>query len=843
LGKTLKSFTFETNLNSSLLKNNIIILIILLGITIGFSSCNTIKYVDENEHLLTKNTIFVNDKKDVSDEINDYIVQRPNQLVLGIPLPLHFYNIGNKNFETDYELWKINNPNSYNFTKSIFSEKQTFGLRNFKSKVHAWWLSNGEPPVILDANKTQLTINNLRQYYLNEGFYKVSVSARNNLLNKNKATVDYFVKTDKPYTLDSVSTNIQSKVLDSIYRENQEDAFIKSGDQFKFSYFVEEQNRLTRLFRNSGVFRFNKNAINFEADSSNVDYKSDVTVIINDSIGSVPFKIQKIKNIHIYTDYSYNTKDDPIKDSLLYNGYNFMAFKNLKYNPKLLLNSVFIEPNDLYNDENRELTRKHIRGLNNFRSVEINYSELPDDNLLASIRLTPMEKYSLGFNTELTHSNIRQLGTSGKLSFLNRNVFKGAEILKFSVQGSYFLDSKDAADNEKLLNAWEIGTDISLELPRFFLPFNPNRIIAKSKAPKTTFTVGTSLQKNIGLDKQKFTGIIDYTWESARTEKHSLQLFNTQFIQNLNIESYFDIYRSEFEDIENIASTYFGETINTDEVIDFIDLNIDENFEQSNPAEFKIAQNIKNRHDIITEDVLVPSVAYTYTFNNSENYKDTDFSFFRARFVSSGNFTTLLVKKNDETNIKTLFNTPIAQFLRMDLEYKKFWNLSLENVLAFRTFLGIAVPYNNSNTIPFSRSYFIGGPNDLRAWKVYDLGPGSSQTGLEYNVGNLKFLSSLEYRFKVLNSIKGALFLDTGNIWDISNSSVTGSDEKFDGLNSLEDIAVGSGFGIRYDLSFILLRLDLGFKTYEPYLPQGKKWFVNYNFSNTVYNFGISYPF
>jgi hypothetical protein len=836
LGKTLKSFTFETNLNSSLLKNNIIILIILLGITIGFSSCNTIKYVDENEHLLTKNTIFVNDKKDVSDEINDYIVQRPNQLVLGIPLPLHFYNIGNKNFETDYELWKINNPNSYNFTKSIFSEKQTFGLRNFKSKVHAWWLSNGEPPVILDANKTQLTINNLRQYYLNEGFYKVSVSARNNLLNKNKATVDYFVKTDKPYTLDSVSTNIQSKVLDSIYRENQEDAFIKSGDQFKFSYFVEEQNRLTRLFRNSGVFRFNKNAINFEADSSNVDYKSDVTVIINDSIGSVPFKIQKIKNIHIYTDYSYNTKDDPIKDSLLYNGYNFMAFKNLKYNPKLLLNSVFIEPNDLYNDENRELTRKHIRGLNNFRSVEINYSELPDDNLLASIRLTPMEKYSLGFNTELTHSNIRQLGTSGKLSFLNRNVFKGAEILKFSVQGSYFLDSKDAADNEKLLNAWEIGTDISLELPRFFLPFNPNRIIAKSKAPKTTFTVGTSLQKNIGLDKQKFTGIIDYTWESARTEKHSLQLFNTQFIQNLNIESYFDIYRSEFEDIENIASTYFGETINTDEVIDFIDLNIDENFEQSNPAEFKIAQNIKNRHDIITEDVLVPSVAYTYTFNNSENYKDTDFSFFRARFVSSGNFTTLLVKKNDETNIKTLFNTPIAQFLRMDLEYKKFWNLSLENVLAFRTFLGIAVPYNN-------RSYFIGGPNDLRAWKVYDLGPGSSQTGLEYNVGNLKFLSSLEYRFKVLNSIKGALFLDTGNIWDISNSSVTGSDEKFDGLNSLEDIAVGSGFGIRYDLSFILLRLDLGFKTYEPYLPQGKKWFVNYNFSNTVYNFGISYPF
>ena len=190
-----------------------------------------------------------------------------------------------------------------------------------------------------------------------------------------------------------------------------------------------------------------------------------------------------------------------------------------------------------------------------------------------------------------------------------------------------------------------------------------------------------------------------------------------------------------------------------------------------------------------------------------------------------------------------MFNTPIAQYIRTDLEYKKFWNLSLENVLAFRSFLGIAFPYSNSNTIPFSRSYFIGGPNDLRAWGIYDLGPGSTKSGLEYNVGNLKFISSLEYRFKIINRIKGALFIDAGNIWDITNSSVTDPKAKFNGLNSIKDIAIGSGFGIRYDLSFILLRLDLGFKTYEPYLDSGNQWFKHYNFKNTVYNFGISYPF
>jgi outer membrane protein assembly factor BamA len=822
------------------LKNNFIILIILLSLFYSFSSCNTVRYVPENKHLLTKNTIIVNGKKNVDNEINDYIIQRPNQLVLGIPFPLHFYNIGNKNFETDFERWKLNNPNWYNFTTGVFSEKQARGIRKFKYNSHQWFLNNGESPVILDSKKIAQTIENLTQHYSNEGYFNVKVTYKEHLLKNQKVAINYHVDTDKPYTLDTITTTIKSKILDSIYSIHKNESFIKKGNTFKLSSFVNEQNRLTNLIRNSGIFRFNKNAITFEADSTN--YKSDIDLIINDSIANVPFKIQKIKNINIYTDYSYNTKDNPIKYSINYNRYRFLAQEELKYNPKLLLNAIFIEPNTIYKDEFRKLTRKHLRDLNNFRSVDIKYRELEDDMLEASIFLTPLKKYSIGFNTELTHSNIRQLGVSGKLSFLNRNIFKGSEILKFSIQGS-FLDSQDAADNETLLNAWEIGGDISLELPRFLLPFNTSKIISKRKSPKTIFTIGSSLQKNIGLDKQKFTGIIDYTWESAITKKHSLELLNTQFIKNLNVSSYFNIYNSEFLDIQDIATTYFNETLSTTNVIDFINSNIDANFEATNPTEFKIAQNIKNRYDIITEDVLVPTISYTFTYNNIESYKDIDFSFFRARIVSSGNLTTLLATNKDANNVKTLFKTPIAQYIRTDLEYKKFWNLSLENVLAFRSFLGIAIPYGNSTTIPFSRSYFIGGPNDLRAWKIYDLGPGLTQSGLEFNVGNLKFISSLEYRFKIINNIKGALFVDAGNIWDISNSSVTSSEARFNGINSLKDIAIGSGFGFRYDLSFILLRLDLGFKTYEPYLSKENKWFTNYNFNKTVYNFGISYPF
>ncbi|MDP3311749.1 BamA/TamA family outer membrane protein [Lutibacter sp.] len=825
------------------MKYNFIIVLIFIGITVNFISCNTVKYVPENENLLVKNSIYINGKKNIDNEINDYIVQRPNQLVLGVPLPLYFYNLANEKFESDFEKWKIESPNWYNFTTKVFSEKQAIGLRNFKFNTHQWILKNGEAPVIFSSKKALMTSENLLQHYFNEGFYKAKVVFEDRELKNQKVAVDYFIETDQQYFIDTVSVSIESKVIDSIYNNHKSNSFIKNGDLFKIELFVKEQERLSTLFRNSGIYRFNKNAINFEADSSFTKYKSNVLLLINDSITNLPYKVQKIRNVKIYTDYTYNTRDEPIKDSLNYEGYTFLAQDKIQFNPKLLLNSIFIEPNSVYMDETRELTRKQLRGLKNFRTVDIKYNEFENDDLEASILLSPLKKYGLGFNTELTHSNIRQLGISGKLSFLNRNIFKGAEILKFSIQGS-FLDSKDAADSEKLLNAWEIGADVSIELPRFLLPFESEGIVPKYYSPRTTFTLGTSLQKNIGLDKQKFTGIVDYTWETSDIKSHSFQLLNAQYIKNLNIGSYFSIYTSEYNDLKDIQQTYFPTiSLSRDNAIDFLRTNINSNFQQTNPEEYQAAKNIETRYNIITEDVFIPSMEYSFTINNAENYKDTEFSFFRVRFVSTGNVSTILAKQEDSNGNKTLLNTPIAQYIRTDLEYKKFWTVHFDNVLAFRSFLGIAIPYGNSKTIPFNRSYFIGGSNDLRAWKIYDLGPGSTKSGLEYNVGNLKFISSLEYRFKVLNSIKGALFIDAGNIWDITNLDVTDSDAKFNGLNSIKDIAVGTGFGIRYDLSFILLRLDIGFKTYEPYFNGNSKWFQNYNFKNNVYNFGISYPF
>ncbi|PHR69780.1 MAG: hypothetical protein COA67_09850 [Lutibacter sp.] len=829
-------------------------LYIFFGISLLlFSSCNTVKYVADNEHLLTKNTITVNDKKNVDDDINNYIIQRPNRLTLGIPVALNFYNWGDKDLETKY-LKGIDT-----FSKKRDRPKE---YKKFKYKFNHWKFKNGEAPVILDSSKTKLTANKLQDHFFNQGYFRAKVDYKETRKNNKLATVGYTVKTGKVFLLDSISKNIKSPVLDSIFELHKNETLIKTKEEYNDLNFANEADRITKLYRNSGIYHFTRGAIGYKADSAKNSYKVDVKLHIgdriierNDSIFTTQYTIQKISKVDVYTDYSFNKKEDPYTKTDSYNGINFHAHDELKYNSKLLSNSIFIEPNNIYRDEDKNLTRKHLRGLQNFKIANVKYEEIDSANLAAKIYLTPYKKYSFSANTELTHSNIKQLGVSGKISTLNRNTFKGAEILRFSVQGSFFNTSRDAGDNTGgFFNAFEFGGDVSLEIPRILFPAKTENLILKKMSPKTKISIGTSFQKNIGLDKQKFTGIIDYNWQASKKKKHRLELINAQFIRNLNTSSYFNIYQSEYNSLTSISDIISQTTTIPSNNFDsngniipstFIDYVTDatNGFQTTNLIEFNNVQNIEKRRNIITQDALVPVISYEYTYNNSKNYKDANFSFFRARIASSGVLSSALSTKTNANGQKEILGIPVAQYIKTDFEYKKFWGNSSDNVLAFRGLLGIAIPYGNSDEIPFSRSYFIGGANDLRAWKIYDIGPGSIQNGLEYNVGSLKILSSLEYRFKIINSVKGALFVDAGNIWDITKTDLIADEGKFNGIKSLNQIAVGTGFGIRYDFNFLVIRLDLGFKTYEPYQPDNLKWLSNYNFGNAVYNIGINYPF
>ena len=189
-----------------------------------------------------------------------------------------------------------------------------------------------------------------------------------------------------------------------------------------------------------------------------------------------------------------------------------------------------------------------------------------------------------------------------------------------------------------------------------------------------------------------------------------------------------------------------------------------------------------------------------------------------------------------------IFDVAYSQYIKTELDYIKHWDLGKKQVLALRSFFGIAIPYGNSNSIPFSKSFFAGGTNDNRAWTAYSLGPGSSDSNDEFNEANMKLAFNLEYRFNVFGDFYAAFFADAGNIWNVLDN-IEDPQATFTSFQSLEDIALGTGFGLRYDFGFIIFRFDTGFKTYDPSYEMGNRWLNDYNFTNAVYNIGINYPF
>ena len=833
-------------------------ILLLVWILIQLVSCNSIKYVQENENLLKDNKVLVNGEKNKDPEINKYLSQKPNRKTLGMPLPLYFYNFGNEEFEMTFEEWIENHPKKYNKYERVFSKKQTFGIYRNKRAVNNWFLNKGEAPVIYDELKTSRSVNTLKDYFISKGFFEVEVNFDTLKVGDQELEVTYNIEPNTQYLIDSISTEIESPVLDSIYLANKENSILKKGKPFVFNDFEREEARLVNLFRNSGVYQFKNYSMGFWTDSVKGSYMKDVLLKIpdrlvnrNDSLIKEHYKTQIVKQINIYTDFSITEQNRKVRDSASYQGYNFYSFGKMRFKPKYLMNSLFITPDGLYRDVEKFQTQNYIRNLKTFSSsIDISYTENEDETLTADVYLTPLKKYGITVDLDATTSNIKPFGILGKFSFLGRNMFKGSELLELSLQGSLFNLANDPSNSNNFFNGWEVLSSASLKFPRILFPFNTSKLIPKYMAPTTNFDANLSFQKNVGLDRQTTTAGMAYDWKSSKKVSHRIDLVNLQYIKNQNVDNYFFIYKSEYNKLADAQESIGGDELPSNEPANYQEiLKVMEDFlEDPNnadryPEEYDSVSDVNERHDILIEDSFVPVISYSFAYNSRENINDNDFSYFTARFISSGTFSNWIFPNKNDLGQRTLRDVPIAQYIKTEFEYKKYWELRDQNILVFRTFMGAAFPYGNSSDVPFSRSYYAGGSNDIRAWRTFDLGPGGEFNNLEYKVATFKLVGNLEYRFKVSNKINSALFIDAGNIWDITNSNLVTEEGKFTSLSSLQYTAVGSGFGLRYDFGFLVFRFDIGFKTYEPYLPSGNRWFVNYNFGNAVYNIGINYPF
>ena len=474
-------------------------------------------------------------------------------------------------------------------------------------------------------------------------------------------------------------------------------------------------------------------------------------------------------------------------------------------------------------------------------------------SLIAKVYLSPRKKYTLAPNLDFTHSNIQDFGIAGSLSETIRNVFNAAETLELSARGNIG-SSKDLANpDSRFFNVSEYGLDLKLNIPRIWFPFATEKIIPKSMIPSTLLSTGLSTQKNIGLDKQNVTGVLAYNWTPKKNNTARFDIFNVQFVQNLNPENYYNVYESSYTELNSLAKTYnYTDFIDTEGNLmieegtsDFTNDVLDEVITVSDD-DFATISSIEERRIRLTENDFILSTSYSFSKTTKTDLKDNTFYQIRTKIESAGSILSLVsntanLPKNQNGNYE-IFNLEYSEYIKTEFDYVKYWDFSKEKVLAVRSFFGIAIPYGNSNNIPFSRSYFAGGSNDNRAWEPYRLGPGSTGAVNDYNEANMKIGLSAEFRFKILGSVKGALFADAGNIWNVFDN-ITDKRATFDGIQDLKEIALGTGFGLRYDLDFFVVRFDLGFKTYNPANEMGKRWFYDYDFAHSVFNFGINYPF
>ena len=839
---------------------------IVIGIII--SACDAEKRVPNGKQRLTKNEILVNGKDTKSEEIINQLYQKPNSTFLGYHLRLNLFNLATPNPDSVFQAKFTKNPQKYERMSKWLSSKQVdrLGQSFWHHGIDDFLKQTGEPPMIVDTVKTIKSISRIKYYYFNKGFFNVKANYKLDSLSAKQAKIKYTIFTDTPFMIDTLATSIQSPALDSLYQTRISNSFVKSGKQYDTKNFEDEKERITTHFRNQGVYHFQPNYVTFDLDTLNNNKKVNVNLIINDysyqdkdSTKTEPFKIYKISDVNIYTDYSATNNNNVFADSTTYNNFNLYSHTKLKYKPKAITDAVFITKGSLFADSRTVLSTRYLNNLKIFNYPTILYEvdkrDTTAQSLIAKVYLSPRKKYSLGTTFDVTHSNIQDVGIAGSISETIRNVFNGAETLELSARGNIG-SSKDLANPEsKFFNVTEYGIDVKLNIPRIWFPFATEKIIPKSMIPSTLLSSGFSNQKNIGLDKQNFSGVLAYNWNPIRNNTARFDIFNVQYIRNLNPENYYNVYESSYNELNSLAKIYNighpeyldldgnlkieeGTTGFTNDVLTKTTIVPDE--------DYATVSNIEDRRIRLTENDFILSTSYSFSKTTKTDLKDNTFYQFRTKIESAGSILSLVshaanLPKNQDGNYE-IFNIEYSEYIKTEFDFVKYWDFSKEKVLAVRSFFGIAIPYGNSKNIPFSRSYFAGGSNDNRAWEPYRLGPGSINAVNDYNEANMKIALNAEFRFKILGSVKGALFADAGNIWNVLDN-ITDTRATFDGIEDLKEIALGTGFGLRYDLDFFVVRFDLGFKTYNPANEKGKQWFYDYDFAHSVFNFGINYPF
>ena len=682
-----------------------------------------------------------------------------------------------------------------------------------KNKLTKWFKKKGEAPILLSGVKPEVTAAIIDARLFNIGIFK-SYTGFKIVEKKYFAKVIYTSHIQKPYIFKDVICCISDDSLSRLILSAKKESFIKSGKDYNLDILKNERIRTDALLKDNGYFYFNPDYLLFKADTSAVNHSVNLKLTLKDSIPNNALTVYRIKNVTIDQDYSLGEEVTEIKkDTFRYRNTVFLSNESeMKITPEALLKSVYFKKNELFSRKNQSLTLSHLMSLNNFKFVRAKFTEsdtAATGFLDVTILMTPMQKHTFKVETDLVSKSNNYAGPQLNFSLLNRNTFHRAELLNLNMAGSFETQISGAV---KSSYSYSWSPKLELTFPRFIVPFNIRRT-ESIYVPTTNFSDSYNYLKRVDyFDMQTFQFVYGYKWKRNILVEHELNPVSVSLTSIGN------------------KSAAFNDLLNSNP---FLKLSYEEKF--------------------------IAGGSYSYTYNEQVITGKKDQYYFHFTSAFAGNDFSLLRliagERISSANPSGIAGFVYSQFAKFSLDGRGYFNFKDKNVLALRIFAGVARPFGNSSVLPYSEQFFSGGPNSIRAFHINSLGPGTYYQNPGNAVflqlgGNLKLESNAEYRFNIYRYFKGALFVEAGNVWMLkSDPSTIGSPFTLSGF--ADQLAVGTGVGLRIDVSFFILRFDLAMPLRKPWLEENHRWVTNQiNFGspswrgeNMILNVAIGYPF
>lgn len=786
--------------------NRFCLSIVTTAIIIILAACSATKHVPDGEYLLDRVSVDVTDRNDVSEtELYNFLRQTPNHKVLGFAkLQLATYSLSGHDTTRWYNRW----------------------LRRV-----------GQAPVIYDPDLTEASCRQLQLALVNSGYLDARVVA-DTVRHDGRKRIDvrYRIVAGEPHRIAAMNYNIADRAVRRIVMGDTADAIVKTGMLLDRNALDEERGRITRLLRNAGYYDFNREYINYTADTIagsrlvgltlNLHTPSEkpgghtALAALADSLGlsGVRHHRYDVRNVtFVLANQSDTVGPGAVRDTVTYNGVKFVYGSDRYIRPKVLDEMCYIVAGKPYSAAAVERTYEALGRLSIIRYINIDMRPVGADGdvglLDATIYLARNKKMTASVELEGTNSE-GDLGFGLGLTYQHRNLNHGSELLTTKLRGSY--ESLSGNFDGLINNRYtEFAGEVGITLPRFECPFL-SKSFKQRRLASTEFTFSANYQ-----ERPEYTRIIlgtawKWKWQQQRADYLRRQTYDLIDI------NYVRLPRSTINFIDEIAP--------------------------SNPL---------LRYSY--EDHFIMRMGYTYSRTNRRLPSATlnalavqpHVTSLRLSVEMAGNLLygiSNMIGQKKSSGVYKIFGIQYAQYVKGEADFTYTRNFNTRNSLAMHVGAGIAYPYGNSSMVPFEKRFYAGGANGVRGWGVRTLGPGAydaknSVIDFINQCGDIRLDLSIEYRAKLFWVLEGALFVDAGNIWTIKDyPNQPGGQFKFDKF--YKQIAAAYGLGLRMDFTYFLLRLDLGFKAYNPAMNQERwpiihpRWGRDANF-----HFAVGYPF